>query len=60
MLRNEDGQLVDFVFVDVNDRALAAEPAFDDIKVQIKEEWMAEQISEPREQGGSIKQLPLR
>ena len=30
----------------VNDRALAVEPAFDDIKVQIKEEWMAEQITE--------------
>ena len=30
----------------VNDAALAAEPAFDDIKARLKEEWMAEQITE--------------
>ena len=30
----------------VNDVARAAEPAFDDIKAQLEEEWMAEQVSE--------------
>ena len=30
----------------VNAVALAAQPAFDDIKAQLKEEWMAEQITE--------------